>query len=174
MFLRIYLLIGSQWDRLKDIKNAKVGVAHSLSHEKLIKNKTSQLKEERLGLFLFTLVEVMRTEKGSRIYGIYRGKVILCKFCGQLSLIKVAFFQKVRFVIHISKSPKKIFQKSILDLKFKFPTNFSILLLAGNLNFKFRVVFWNIFILEIGRFEKHIALSEKRHLQKRGVTIFFC
>ena len=41
MFLRIYLLIGSQWDRLKDIKNAIVGVAHSLSHEKLIKNKTS-------------------------------------------------------------------------------------------------------------------------------------
>ena len=47
MFLRIYLLIGSQWDRLKDIKNAKVGVAHSLSHEKLIKNKTSYLVERR-------------------------------------------------------------------------------------------------------------------------------
>ena len=37
-----------------------------------------------------------------------------------------------------------------------------LLLLAGNLNFKFRIVFWNIFIFEIGRFEKHIALSEKK------------
>ena len=31
-----------------------------------------------------------------------------------------------------------------------------------NLNFKFRIVFWNVFSLEIGRFEKHIALSEKK------------
>ena len=34
-----------------------------------------------------------------------------------------------------------------------------LLLLAGNLNFKFRMVFWNIFFW---RFEKHIALSEKK------------
>ena len=33
---------------------------------------------------------------------------------------------------------------------------------AWNLNFKFRIVFWNIFFLEIWRFEKHIALSEKK------------
>ena len=37
-----------------------------------------------------------------------------------------------------------------------------LLLLAGNLNFKFRIAFWNIFIFEIGRFKKHIALSEKK------------
>ena len=111
----------------------------------------------------------------------------------------------------ISKSQKKIFQKTILSLKFKFPANNSKVFLAGNLNFKFRIVFWNIFLggleiwktnhtfwkkpplhktkfkkeifqktilslkfefqvhdslleyifLEIWRFEKHIALSEK-------------
>ena len=38
---------------------------------------------------------------------------------------------------------------------------FCLMLLAGSLNFKFRIVFWNISILEIGRFEKHIALSKK-------------
>ena len=37
-----------------------------------------------------------------------------------------------------------------------------LLLLAGNLNFNFRIVIWNIF-LEIWRFEKHTALSEKSH-----------
>ena len=34
--------------------------------------------------------------------------------------------------------------------------------MAGNLNFKFRIAFWNIFISEIGRSKKHIALSEKK------------
>ena len=38
-------------------------------------------------------------------------------------LVKVAFLQKVRCVFQISKSPKKIFQKTILNLKFKFPAN---------------------------------------------------
>ena len=33
-----------------------------------------------------------------------------------------------------------------------------LLLLVGNLNFKFKIVIWNIFFL---RFEKHIALSEE-------------
>ena len=36
---------------------------------------------------------------------------------------------------------KKKFQKTILTLKFKFPANYSILLLAGNFNFKLRIVF---------------------------------
>ena len=34
--------------------------------------------------------------------------------------LKVAFFQKVQFVFLISKSKKKIFQKTILSLKFEF------------------------------------------------------
>ena len=58
----------------------------------------------------------------------------------------------------ISKSKKKLFQKTILSLKFKFPANNSKVFLAGNLNFKFRIVFWNIFFW---RFEKRITLSEK-------------
>ena len=39
--------------------------------------------------------------------------------------------------------------------------NNSKVFLAGNLNFKFRIFSWNIFF-EIWRFEKRIALSEKK------------
>ena len=49
-----------------------------------------------------------------------------------------------------------------MNLKFKFPANNSKVLLAGNLNFKLRIVFWNIFFLKIWRFEKQIALSERK------------
>ena len=58
-----------------------------------------------------------------------------------------------------SNLQKKIFQKTILNLKFKFPTNNSKVFLEGNLNFKLRIVFWNIFFW---RFEKRISLSEKK------------
>ena len=66
----------------------------------------------------------------------------------------MALFKKVRCVFQISKSAKKVFQKTILNLKFKFPANYSTLKLAGSLNFKLRIVFWNIFTLELWRFEK--------------------
>ena len=70
------------------------------------------------------------------------------------SLPKGGFFSES--AIRFFKSPKlkKKFQKTILSLKFKFPANNTLLLLTGNLNFKFRIVFWNIFFW---RFEKHIA-----------------
>ena len=42
-------------------------------------------------------------------------------------------------------SKKKIFQNTILNLKFKFIANNSKVLLAWNLNFKLRIVFWNIY-----------------------------
>ena len=36
---------------------------------------------------------------------------------------------------------------------------------AWNLDFKFRIVFWNVFFfLEIERFEKRITLTEKSHI----------
>ena len=38
------------------------------------------------------------------------------------------------------------------------------MLLTGNLNFKLRIVFWNIFFFEIWRSEKRMALSKKSHL----------
>ena len=47
--------------------------------------------------------------------------------------------------IRFSNLQKKIFQKSILSLKFKFPANNSRQQMAENLNFKLRIVFWNIF-----------------------------
>ena len=65
--------------------------------------------------------------------------------------------------IHFSDlqiSKKNIFQKTILSLKFKFPANNTLLLLAGNLNFKLRIVFWNIFFF--GDLKKRIALAEKK------------
>ena len=78
-----------------------------------------------------------------------------------MGFLKVAFFQKVRFGFQTSKSPKKIFQKTILNLKFEIPAHNSIMLWARILNFKSRIVFWILF-LEIWRFEKRIALSEKK------------
>ena len=63
------------------------------------------------------------------------------------------------------QSPKKIFQKkTILDLKFKIPAYDSIMLWPEILKFQVQDSFLNIFFLEIGRFEKQIALSEQSHL----------
>ena len=59
--------------------------------------------------------------------------------------LKVTFFQRVLFIFQISKSQKKIFEKTILSLIFKFPANNTLLLMAGNLNFKLRIAFRNIF-----------------------------
>ena len=71
--------------------------------------------------------------------------------------LKVTFFQKVRCVFQISKFQKKIFRKTILSLKFEFVVY--VLFLAGNLNFKLRIVFRNTYVfLEILRFEKRIKL----------------
>ena len=39
-----------------------------------------------------------------------------------------------------------------------------LLIWAGISNFKIRIVFWNNFFWKIGRFEKRISLSEKKHL----------
>ena len=68
----------------------------------------------------------------------------------------MAFFQKVRFVFQISKSPKKNIPNYYPELEIWICC---LLLLVGNLNFKFRIVFWNI---SFWRFEKWIALSEKK------------
>ena len=38
---------------------------------------------------------------------------------------KGGFFQKMRFVFQISQFPKKIFQKTILSLKFEIPAHIS-------------------------------------------------
>ena len=46
-------------------------------------------------------------------------------------VLKVFFFQKMRFVFQNFKSPKKIFQKNILNLKFKIPAQNTILLRTG-------------------------------------------
>ena len=63
------------------------------------------------------------------------------------AIIKVAFFSES--VIRFSNLQKNLFQKTILILKFKFPAYNSKVLWAGNLNFMFRIVFWNISFMEI-------------------------
>ena len=60
--------------------------------------------------------------------------------------------------LQISKSPKWKYSKL---LSWAWNLNLLFTVIGGKLNFKFKIVIWNIF-LEIWRFEKHIALSEKK------------
>ena len=69
--------------------------------------------------------------------------------------LKVAFFKKCDSFF---KSPKKIFQKIILSLKFKFPANYSKMLLARNLKPKIlpKNKWMNLFCLLFGFHSKQI------------------
>ena len=63
------------------------------------------------------------------------------------------------------KSPnlqKYIFQKTILNLEFKFPANNSKVLFGGKFKFQAQASFLEYFSFEIWRSVKRIALSEKR------------
>ena len=62
-----------------------------------------------------------------------------------------------------SNLQKSIFQKTILNLKFKFPANNSKVLLAGYLNFELRIVFWNIFFLRFGDLKNESHFLKKSH-----------
>ena len=75
--------------------------------------------------------------------------------------LKVAFLQKVWFVFQISK---KIFRITILSLKFKFPTNNCKVFWAGNLNFKFRKVFWNVLFGDLEIWKMNRTFWKKSHL----------
>ena len=78
------------------------------------------------------------------------------------TIVKVAFFRKCESLF---KSPKKIFQKTILNLKFKIPAHNSIILWAGILNFKFRIVVWNILFWKLGDLKNESHSLKKSHLQ---------
>ena len=64
-------------------------------------------------------------------------------------------------------SRKKIFQKTILSLKFKFPAKNTLLLLAGNSNFKLRIVFWNIFFWKFGDLKNELHFLKKATIRQR-------
>ena len=101
-------------------------------------------------LFIFIQVIQTQKQKSSENYSSFCLEEQLGDFCASLhvGMLKVAFFQKVWFVfLNPQISKKKIFQKTILSLKFKFQVQDSFL----------KYIF-----LEIWRFEKHIALSEKK------------
>ena len=72
--------------------------------------------------------------------------------------VKVAFFQKVRFVFQISKSQKKKESKK-LSWIYNFHHN---TVLGGNFKFQVGDSFLKYFFLDIWRFENRIALSEKK------------
>ena len=74
-------------------------------------------------------------------------------------LLKVAFFQKVRFLFFfISKSQQKNIPKNYPELEIWICC---LLWLAGNLNFKFRIVIWNIFF---GDLKNTSHFLKKSHL----------
>ena len=75
---------------------------------------------------------------------------------------KGGFFSESAMCFLNLQISKKILQKTILSLKFKFPTNNTLLLLAGNLNFKFRIAFRNIFFWRYG------DLKNKSHFLKKA------
>ena len=81
--------------------------------------------------------------------------------------LKVAFFRKCDCLFRSPHLKKKI-QKTILNLKFKFPANNTLLLLMGNINFKFRTVFWNISFLRFGDLNK-----QSYFLKKAPFNIFY-
>ena len=58
-----------------------------------------------------------------------------------LAQVKVAFFQKVRFVFQISQSPQKLFQKTIPSLKFEIPASEFIGL---NWTYNLKIKSWNL------------------------------
>ena len=76
---------------------------------------------------------------------------------------KGGFFRKCDSFFRSPNLEKKIFQKAILNLKFKIPAHNIILFWAGILNFKFKICsFLEYFFFEIWRSKKRIALSEKK------------
>ena len=82
--------------------------------------------------------------------------------------LKVAFFKKCDLFF----KPPSLQNKNILkELSWAWNLNLLFTVIGGKFKFKFRIVFWNIFILEIGRFEKRIALSEKKPTLGEGELI---
>ena len=83
-----------------------------------------------------------------------------------LLLLKVAFFRKCDVFFKSPNLQKKIFQKTILSLKFKIPAHNIIPFLGGNLNFKFRIVFWNIFFWRFGDLKNESHFLKKATFRK--------
>ena len=71
----------------------------------------------------------------------------------------MAYFQKVRFVFQISKSPEKNIPKNYPELEI---LNFPPKTLCGKFKFHAQDSLLEYFFLEIWRFEKRITLSEKK------------
>ena len=75
--------------------------------------------------------------------------------------LKVAFLRKWNSFF---KSPN--LQKTILNLKFKIPAHNIILLWVGILNFKFRIVFWNISFWRLGDLKNESHSLKKATFRK--------
>ena len=114
--------------------------------------------------------------EGIKGYGGYSGsresgRFFYHLYCIVMSHIvsKGVFFSESAMYFFDLKIKKKIFQKTILSLKFKFPANNTLLLLAGNLIFKLRIVFWNSFFLRFGDLKKlHRTFWKKATFRRRA------
>jgi hypothetical protein len=63
---------------------------------------------------------------------------------------------------NIPISKKKFSKKTILNLKFKISAHNMILILAGILNFKSKIVFWMILFWRLGDLKKRNILSKEK------------
>ena len=79
------------------------------------------------------------------------------------SIFKGGFFSESAILfLDLQISKKKVFQKTILNLKFKIPAHNIILFWAGILNFKFKIVFWNIFFSRFGDLKNESHFLKKK------------
>ena len=78
--------------------------------------------------------------------------------------LKVAFFQKVKLIFQISKSPKKNIPKDYPEFEIQNFRPYQNTVMGGNFKFQVQDSFSEYFLLEIWKFEKRIALSEKKTL----------
>ena len=84
-----------------------------------------------------------------------------------LSCLKVAFFQKVRFIFQISQSPKKVIPKDYPELEIWVTC---LLIWVGISNFKLRIVFWNNVF---GRNESHFSKKNSPLVTRVVISLVF-
>ena len=99
----------------------------------------------------------------------WKQNILVTDFHLLKSLLVVLGFGSQASVCGFSRQNiNSVFQKTILSLKSKFPTNNSKVFLSGNLNFKFRVVFWNIFSWRFG------DLKNESNFLKKATFRYWC
>ena len=79
-------------------------------------------------------------------------------------VLKVTFFRKCDSFFRSPNLQRKIFQISILSLKFKFPANNIKQKMAGYSNSKLRIEIWNNFFWRFGDLKNESNFLKRSHL----------